>query len=114
MQLATARPSPTEAVATQPAGADPGPALRLAAYLDAAAADPLLGELQQRIARRDSIRLDGTDVERIATQCVQVLVAAALAARAHGLLFRVEAPSAALSGALGDLGLRAELGMADV
>jgi anti-anti-sigma regulatory factor len=88
----------------------PPPAWPLAAELDLAAADGLLGDMQRRIGVRDPIRMDGSAVERISTACLQVLAAAAIAARAGGVPFETVAPSAVLRDAIVDVGLGGLLG----
>jgi anti-anti-sigma regulatory factor len=86
------------------------PAWHLAAELDLAAADGLLGDMQRRIGLRDPVRMDGSAVERISTACLQVLAAAAIAARAGGVPFETVAPSPVLRDAIMDLGLGDLLG----
>lgn len=86
--------------------------LRLVADLGPGAADALHGALQGLVAHRGALLIDGSDVERAGTPCLQVLVAGAVAARANGIDFRVLQPSRVLCEAVRDLGLCRALGMA--
>lgn len=81
-----------------------GGVLALSACLDIAAAEGLLTRL--RTALHDgAVRLDGSQVERVSTPCMQVLAAAATAARQTGVPFQVVSASPALCSAVADLGL---------
>ena len=91
--------------------ATPDTAWQLAPSLDLTWADTLHGELQGRIARDRPLLIDGSGVERVSTACVQLLAAAAMSARAHGLAFRITARSEILDHAVRDLGLGDVLGM---
>jgi chemotaxis protein CheX len=70
--------------------------------LDLTAAGPLASEL---LARRGApLMIDGSAVQRVGAQCVQVLLAAKNAWVADGQYFSVEAPSEALTETLAALG----------
>ena len=96
--------------AAVPSAAD-GQVLTLPASLDLTWADALHRELQERIGHDVALLIDGRDVDRVSTPCVQLLVAGALGARAHNLAFHITAASAVLAGAISDLGLGPVLGM---
>jgi anti-anti-sigma regulatory factor len=85
--------------------------MRLPASLDLTAADRLHGQLQDRLGRGEALLIEGGDVERVSTACVQVLVAAAASAREAGLAFRLAPASDILRHAVSDLGLAGVLGM---
>ncbi len=87
------------------------PALRLGPLLDLTAADALHRQLQERVEHGGALNIDGADVERVSTPCLQLLVAAALSARAHGMPFGIVTPSTVLGSAIADLGLGHALGM---
>lgn len=89
------------------------PALRLAALLDLTAANALHRQLQDVAEHGGPLCIEGEDVERVSTPCLQLLVAAAIGARAHGQAFQMIAPSAVLANAIADLGLAHVLGMED-
>jgi anti-anti-sigma regulatory factor len=97
------------------AAADQAPdqALSLPASLDLTCADSLHHALQDHIAQQRGVLLDGREVERVGTPCVQLLVAAAASARAHGQPFRILAASQALRQAARDLALGDVLGLED-
>lgn len=82
---------------------------KLPAVFDLLFAAPLRDMLVFDIGAGRPVRLDGSAVERVATVCLQILVAAAQAARRTGVEFRLERPSAALAEAIADLGLTKEL-----
>jgi anti-anti-sigma regulatory factor len=73
--------------------------------LDLLAATPLREVLRAQLENDSAIVLDGSKVERVSTACLQVLLAAALAARRRGGSFQLNAPSPALFNAVTDLGL---------
>ncbi|SFK16413.1 STAS domain-containing protein [Falsiroseomonas stagni] len=79
-------------------------AYRLPPELDLAAAESLAAALRALLPD-GPIRVDGGAVERAMTPCLQVLAAAAATARARGIVFRLEHPSAAMVDAIEDLGL---------
>lgn len=80
----------------------------LAASLDLTAADPLLLSLRDGL-KEGAIVLDGGSVERVSTPCLQVLAAAAIAARQAEIPFRIHGASPALIAAIADLGLAADI-----
>lgn len=98
-----------------PAAADAGwgSPLPLPASLDITLADRLHHSLLERIATERPLSVDGSEVERVSTPCVQLLVAAAASARAHGLPFRISGASQVLTEAVRDLGLTRALGLED-
>lgn len=110
----SAPPSPIAQPPTDQAAAPeaaPDSVLRLAPSLDLNAADTLHGELLSRVAADAAVLIDGTDVERISTPCLQLLAAAAVGARAQGVAFRVRAASPVFAAAVHDLGLGRVLDM---
>ena len=68
--------------------------LILAEALDTRAAGPLLDALRRR--RGATLRLDGSRVEKLGGQCLQVLLAARTAWAADGARFEIFDPSTAL------------------
>lgn len=80
--------------------------VRLPADLGLGAAEPLRAALVAAIDGGGALVLDGAAVERVSTACLQVLVAAARAAAAAGLAFRITDPTPVLSGAVADLALQ--------
>ncbi len=87
-----------------------GDSLALPPILDLMAAEPLCRTLVRRSHAADPVLLDGAAVERVSTASLQVLLAAAADARARGVAFGLHNPSGALTEALADLGLPADLG----
>jgi chemotaxis protein CheX len=73
--------------------------------LDLAYAERLQQSLQDVCTRESPLVVNGQAVERVSTACLQVLIAAARAARMHDREFRLQSPSPALSAAIEDLGL---------
>jgi anti-anti-sigma regulatory factor len=106
-------PRPPIATDSTTTTADIGAAgtLMLPASLDMTAADALHRALRDRCAGQRPLVIDGADVERISTPCLQLLVAAAVSAHAHGLQFRFAGSSRALHDAARDLGLSVALGL---
>ena len=86
-----------------------GARLRPLAVNDATVADALRERLLQLIASDRQVCLEGSEVERITTGCVQVLLAAAASLAAAGRPLGLVEPSPALQAAFADLGLAAEL-----
>ncbi len=80
--------------------------LLLADALDMRAAAFLLEEVRTR--RGAPLTLDGSRVERLGGQCLQVLLAAQAAWAADGLGFEIRAPSTALKDAWALMGAGAE------
>lgn len=79
--------------------------LHLPPVLDLMASASLCEQLRAGLLTGEPLTLDGSEVERVSTACLQVLTAAALSARSHGLAFKLRAPSTTLVDALADLGL---------
>ena len=77
----------------------------LPSVLDLTAAEPLCQSLLERLALLDAVVVLGSEVERVSTAAIQVLLAAAAEARTRGVAFRLDAPSETLVCALKDLGL---------
>ncbi len=69
--------------------------LILAEALDMRAAAPLLVALRQR--RGETLRLDGSSVERLGALCLQVILAAQAAWATDGNAFEIYNPSTALT-----------------
>jgi chemotaxis protein CheX len=86
-------------------------AFALPPSLDLARAEPLHTSLRGLIARQGPLCIEGAAVERVSAACVQVLAAAAVAARNGGRLFKLVSPSSILSDAVRDLGLQDVLGL---
>lgn len=86
----------------------PATAAKLASSLDLTAAEPLLRQLRDAL-RDGAVLLDGADVERASTPCLQVLAATAIAARKGDLPFRILGASPVLAAAIADLGLAAAI-----
>lgn len=73
--------------------------------LDLGAAQALCQSLRGQLLAGTPLILAGSLVERVSTAAIQVLLAAAAAARRQGLAFYLRDPSPALADALADLGL---------
>jgi anti-anti-sigma regulatory factor len=84
-------------------------ALTLSPVVDILAAPDLHAALLKALERGRTIAIDAAPVERISTPAIQVLLAAAKAAEAAKLKFRVTNPSPALVSAFADLGLKPTL-----
>ena len=74
----------------------------LPSVLDLTAAAPLAAEFMAH--RGTPLMVDGSGVERLGAQCLQVLLAARNAWVADGRAFSIESPSDALSDTLARLG----------
>jgi chemotaxis protein CheX len=81
----------------------------LSAVVDILATPDLHAALLKALERDRPIVIDGAPVERISTPAIQVLLAAAKAADAAKLKFRMDNPSPALVSAFADLGLKPAL-----
>jgi chemotaxis protein CheX len=79
--------------------------------LELAQAEPLHAALSGLIAREGPLCIEGGGVERVSTACVQVLAAAAIAARGSRRPFELASPSSILSNAVRDLGLQGVFGL---
>ena len=86
--------------------------VRLPVLLDLTAAEPLCQTLRERLEDGDLL-LDGSEVARITTPCLQVMAAAATTCRARGYSFRLRRASPVLSAAIADLGLTTALPIGD-
>lgn len=75
----------------------------LGRQLDVCASGPLVGELLA--ARGNDVGLDASAVERLGTQCLQVLLSAAATWRADGTALSVVEPSPAFCEALAIAGV---------
>ncbi|WP_395697540.1 STAS domain-containing protein [Methylocella sp.] len=78
----------------------PTRAMELAPVLDVMAGAPLAARL--RACSGANVTIDGSRVERLGGQCLQILLAAAASFRAHGARLRLVDPSPAM---LDDLAL---------
>jgi anti-anti-sigma factor len=85
------------------------PCLRLSEELDLATAQLLKDAILEHIRSNEVIKLDGSDVKRITTPCVQVLLAANRMVSAEGGEFFLSNPSEAITATFADLGLQSEL-----
>ncbi|MDE2184131.1 MAG: STAS domain-containing protein [Alphaproteobacteria bacterium] len=89
--------------------------LALPAVADSLYAGPLKEELVRRLASNAPIDVDASAVQRIATTCLQVLLAAnRRPAAAETNILSISGASAAFEEAVTLLGLRRELGMREV
>jgi chemotaxis protein CheX len=70
---------------------------QLPAALNAAAAQPLLDLLKERLADNEPIILDGSAVLQLGQACLQVLLGARAAAGSREIAFTINNPSEALS-----------------
>ena len=70
---------------------------QLPATLNAAAAQPLLDLLKERLADNEPIILDGSAVLQLGQACLQVLLGARAAASNREVAFTINNPSEALS-----------------
>nr|WP_321986568.1 STAS domain-containing protein [uncultured Lichenicoccus sp.] len=78
---------------------------RLPGSLELARADALHAELLARVAGEHDLVVDGSDVERVSSACLQVLVAACAGACARGRGFVLQSMSETLAAAVRDLEL---------
>ena len=85
--------------------------LVLPSLLDLTAAEVLCRSFLECPDVLGSIVIDGAEVERVSTAAIQVLLAAAENARSRNISFQLRDPSAALEGALTDLGLTAYIAL---
>lgn len=83
--------------------------LALPAQLDIAALQGLKEELLAAAALEGDLAIDASQVERVGTPAVQLLLAAARAFSGSGRRFALRSASGTLSAAFADLGLAAEL-----
>jgi anti-anti-sigma regulatory factor len=83
--------------------------LTLPAQLDLGALHGLKEDLLAAAALNGDLSLDGSQVERVGTPAMQLLLAAASAFSADNRRFMLRSPSEPLVSALADLGLSAEL-----
>ena len=81
--------------------------VQLATVLDMKAASPLADELL--LARGSDLQVDGSAVQRIGAQCLQVLLAARQTWRADGATLVIVAPSEPLQNSVALLGATAAL-----
>lgn len=81
--------------------------IRLPAVLDMQAAAPLAQSFLER--RGQAVSVDGTDVQRLGGQCLQVLLSAQASWAADGKEFVIIGQSEAMADALGTLGAAALL-----
>ncbi len=79
--------------------------IRLPAQLDLASLTALKEELTSAATSANSLIVDGSNVERVGTPAIQLILAAAKAFSGEGRQFTLEAPSQPLSAAFDDLGL---------
>lgn len=79
--------------------------IRLPALLDLLAADQLLQNLKDALMISSVLDVNGQDVERASTPCIQILLAAAQAATESGGRLRITASSEILAGSFSELGL---------
>ena len=77
--------------------------------LDARLVPALHGAMGDAIAMGDHLSLDGSEVERVSTMAVQVIVAGGHAMETQGGRFTLQSPSPTLMEGLADLGFGAEL-----
>lgn len=83
--------------------------LKLPATLDLAAAEDLHAACLEAVAAQDDFHLDGQDVAKISTACLQILAAADQKLDGGGGGIILENPSQTLTDALLDLGMNSYL-----
>ncbi len=112
-QLSVVADQLTLAVAAPKRSADPeitaAATFRLASNLDRGAANGLLDAGRNAFDVASDVEVDGGDVERITTPCIQVLLALARDVEAQGRAFRLRDPSSVLRDGLSLLGFSGEL-----
>ena len=86
--------------------------LALPASVGLAEIDALHSALIAHIASEAALIIDASEVDRASTPCIQLLVAAATAARANGLDYRIDDVPDKFLRAISDLGLCDVLGLA--
>jgi chemotaxis protein CheX len=79
--------------------------VKLVPILDMAVADLLLSCAKECVQKASHVEIDGQDVERLSTPCVQVLLAAAKAMADKGGRFLVKNVSSGFERGMKDLGL---------
>jgi chemotaxis protein CheX len=82
--------------------------IKLPSQLDLGALPNLKEELLGAIASTGGVVLEGSDVERVGTPAIQLVLAASKEFSASGRRFALQAPSEALALAFDELGLSAE------
>jgi anti-anti-sigma regulatory factor len=88
---------------------DGGRRLKLPAVLDLLAAEGLREALKETVVLGGRLELDASQVERMSTPCIQVMLAGARAMADGGVAFSLDQPSDAFMNGFYDLGLAAEL-----
>ena len=85
--------------------------LALPEILEAHGAEDLHRQMLDKLSAGLPIKIDGNLVHRIATPCLQVIIAAARSAKSRQLSFEMNSPSAALLDAFVQLGLQHDLAL---
>lgn len=88
---------------------DGGRRLRLPAVLDILAAEGLREAIRETLVLGGRLDVDASQVERMSTPCLQVLVAGGRALKEGGVAMLIDRPSDAFINGFYDLGLASEL-----
>jgi chemotaxis protein CheX len=83
----------------------------LSRELDLLAAEALKNDLLELLHKEGPLDVNASEVERVATPCIEVLVAAAAAFKDSGREFQISQPSSSLCDAFEALGLADRLEM---
>lgn len=86
-----------------------GRRLGLPAVLDLLAAESLREVIRESLVLGGRLDIDASQVERMSTPCIQVLMAAGRALKEGGITFSIDRPSDAFINGFYDLGLGSEL-----
>lgn len=85
-------------------------AFKLGASLDISHAERVCAEMRKYISKaKGKIILDASEVERITTPCIQILLSVAHLSKRDGLSFKVSSPTDVFCTAMEDIGLSDEL-----
>ena len=77
----------------------------LEAILDLRAAAGLKDKMMKQLELQGPLRIDASQVVRVGTACIQIILSTALAARREGRLFSLSPASPAIAAAIATLGL---------
>lgn len=77
----------------------------LHSILDMAAAEGLLTCLRESVSKNKNVILDASNIERVSTPCMQIILATAKKVETNGHIFGLLNPSVALERGMRELGM---------